>query len=161
MRRVAVAWFLFVMGWQPCPALAAEAAKLPFDTYGGYFVSNQFEPAAAESFLVIRDQARFDKVFGVAMVMGDKSPRLSKDAFKSNLVLAVVNRGNAVWQYKVEGVTVDGGVVQLRYAATAKKSDSASFACPLIVSIPKGGYTAVRFVENRRPVKRIEIVATK
>ena len=161
MRRAAVAWFLFAMGWQSCPALAARAVKLKFDAYGGYFVSNQFEPAAARSFVVLSDQRRFDKVFGVAMVMGDKSHRLPKDAFKSNLVLAVVKRGNAVWQYQVEDVTVDSGVVQLRYTATAKKSDSASFACPLIVSIPKDNYTAVRFVENKRPVKIVEIMVTK
>jgi len=157
MRSIAVVWTLFVLGWQACPAPAAHAVKLKFDSYGGYFVSNQFEPAAARSFVVISDQGRFDKVFGVARVMGDRSHRLPKDAFKSNLVLAVIQRGNAVWQYQVEDVTVDGGVVQLRYMATAKKSESASFACPLIVSIPKGDYTAVRFVENKRPVKIIQI----
>ena len=59
-------------------ALAADATKLSFDTYSGYFVSNKFEPNAAESFVVINDQEQFDKVFGVAMVMGDKSHRLAQ-----------------------------------------------------------------------------------
>ena len=134
---------------------AAEPIKLPFDTYSGYFVSNRFEPDAAESFLVITDQKQFDKVFGVAMVMGDKSHRLPKDAFKSNMVLAVVKRGNAVWEFKVEGVTVNDGVVRLRYMTTSKESESATFACPLTVSIPKGQYKAVEFIENKRPVKEI------
>ena len=136
---------------------AANKAKLPFDTYSGYFVSNKFEPNAAASFVVITDQGQFDKVFGVAMVMGDKSHRLPKDAFKSNMVVAAIKRGSAVVEFKVEGVTVKDGLVELRYTMTSKKSDSATFACPLIVSIPTGKYTAVQFVENEKTVKTVEI----
>jgi len=57
----------------------------------------------------------------------------------------------------VEGVTAREGVVQLRYTVTSKKSPSASFACPLIVSIPKGKYAAVQFVENKKAVKTVAI----
>jgi hypothetical protein len=139
------------------PATQSQASKLAFDTYSGYFVSNQFEPNAAESFLVIDSQGRFDGVFGVAMVMGDKSHRLPKDVFKSAIVLAAIKRGKTVWEYTVQGATETGGVVELRYAASGKQSESATFACPLIVSIPKGSYKAVVFVENEKIVKRIEI----
>ena len=52
------------------------AKPVEFDTHDGYFVSNQFEAKAATSFVVIKDQAAFDKVFGVGMVMGDKHHRL-------------------------------------------------------------------------------------
>ena len=159
---------LLVLVWQSHAALAGKPAgdkppekpagtKLSFDTYSGYFVSNKFEPDAAESWVVISSQDQFDKVFGVAMVMRDKSHRLAKDAFKSNVVLATVKRGKAFWEYKVKGVTERNGVVTLRFAATSKTSDSATFACPLIVSIPKGPYKAVEFAETGRPVKRIEI----
>jgi hypothetical protein len=136
---------------------AADAAKLAFVAYSGYFVSNQFEPNAAESFAIISDQGQFDRIFGVAMVMQDKSHRLPADAFASNLVLAVVKRGSAVWEYQVESVAVDGGVVDLRYRTTSKKSDTATFACPLIVSVPRGKYTAAVFVENGEPVKKVPI----
>ena len=95
-------------------------------------------------------------VFGVAMVMGDKSHRLPANAFQSNMVLAVIKRGRAVWEFKVEGVSEDVGVVTLRYATTSRKSDSAEFASPLIVSIPKSKYAAVQFIENGKVVKRIE-----
>lgn len=142
----------------PKPTIT-DAAKLPFDTYSGYFVSNEFEPDAAESFVVINDQEQFDKVFGVAMVMQDKSHRLPTDAFKSNVVLAVIKRGNAVWEYKVEGVSMKNGVVELRYNATSTPSDSASFASPLIVSIPGDNYKAVEFVENEKPVKTVAVEA--
>ena len=137
-------------------ASAAEPAKLSFDTYSGYFVSNKFEPDAAESFVVITSRQQFDKVFGVAFVMGDKSHRLPKDAFKSNIVLAAIKRGKAVWEYKVAGVTVDNGLVNLRYTATSKKSDTATFACPLIVSIPKGDYAAIQFWDGGKAVKKVK-----
>jgi protein tyrosine phosphatase (PTP) superfamily phosphohydrolase (DUF442 family) len=132
-------------------------AKLAFDAYSGYFVSNKFESNVAESFVVISDQEHFDKVFGVAFVMGDKSHRLPKDAFKSLMVVAAIKRGSAVVEYKVEGVTNKDGVVELRYTTTEKKRDTATFACPLIVSILKGKYTEVQFVENGKAVKKVEI----
>ncbi|MDY0170044.1 MAG: hypothetical protein RBS80_26100 [Thermoguttaceae bacterium] len=136
--------------------IAAEPAKLPHDTYSGYFVSNKFEPDAAQSFVVLTDQEQFDKVFGVAFVMNDKSHRLPKDAFKSLMVIAAIKRGNAFWEFKVEGVTVDEGVVQLRYKATSQKTPATTFSCPLIVSIPKGKYKAVEFVEDGRMMKEVE-----
>src|SRR5512135_2185972 len=143
MNRFAIILLLAVCGLGQY-AVAAEETKLAYDVYGGYFVSNKFEPDAAESYVVIHDQKQFDKVFGVAFVMGDKSHRLPKDAFKTLMVVAAIKRGKAVVEYKVEsvavvaykveGVTDAKGVVELRYTTTSKKSDTATFACPLIVS---------------------------
>lgn len=42
-----------------------------------------------------------------------------------------------------------------------KKSQSATFACPLIVSIPKGSYTSVQFVEDGKPVKKVALKSSK
>jgi hypothetical protein len=142
-------------GAQP-PAPAAPS-PLAFDTYGGYFVSNKFEAGVEASFVVLHDQRAFDAVFGAAFVMRDKSHRLPAGAFDTKIILAAIHRGKALWEYAVEGVRADGGVVTLRYTATPKPSESAEYACPLIVSIEKGAYTAVQFVENGKPAKRIEI----
>lgn len=137
---------------------AEETAKLEFKTYSGYFVSNKFEPDSSASFVVLDNRKQFDQVFGVAFVIGDKSPRLSPDAFKTQLVLAAIRRGKAFCTYQVTSVTEKGGVVQLRYQTTSKKSDSATFACPLILSIPKGKRQEVEFYENDKLVKRLAIV---
>ena len=48
-------------------------------------------------------------------------------------------------------------VVELKYTTTSTKSDTATFACPLIVSIPKGKYKAIQVVENGKPVKMLEV----
>ena len=136
---------------------AQERTKLKFKTYSGYFVSNQFEPDAPSSFVVMGNRKQFDQVFGVAFVIGDKSPRLAPGALETELVLSAIRRGKAFCTYEVSSVTERGGVVRLRYRTTSKKSDSASFACPLIISIPKGKYQAVEFHENGKLVKRLEI----
>ena len=157
MRRTTIAILLSAVFCPGQQASAAEPAKLAFDTYSGYFVSNKFERDTAESFVVIHDQGQFDKVFGVGFVMRDVHHRLPKDAFQSLMVIAAVKRGQALVEYKVEGVTETAGVVELRYATTEKKSNTATFACPLIVSIPKENYTAIKFVENGQEVKKVEL----
>jgi len=139
------------------PLIAAEPGKLKIETYSGYFVSNKFEPQSTVSFVTARTQKQFDQVFGVAFVMGDKSHRLAPDAFKSQLVLATIKRGMAFCTYQVTAVTEKDGVVQLRYKTTAKKSESASFACPLIISVPHGKYRVIEFHENNKLVKRLAI----
>jgi hypothetical protein len=136
---------------------AATGGPLGFDTFSGYFVSNKFEPDAAESFVVIRDRGQFDKIFGTAMVMGDQSHRLPDDAFKSNIVLAAIKRGGAVWKFNVQGISATDGLVELRYTATATKSRTATFACPLVVSIPQGAFAAIQFVENGKAVKKLKM----
>lgn len=134
-----------------------QPAVLPFATHDGYFVSNIFEADQAESFVVLKDQQAFDQVFGVARVMDDKSHRLPAATFENNMVVAAIKRGKAVWQFKVKEVVAENGVLTVRYTATSEKSDSAVFACPFIVSVPKGKYTAVAFEEDGKVVGKIEM----
>ncbi|MEI6192827.1 MAG: hypothetical protein WCS42_00690 [Verrucomicrobiota bacterium] len=142
-----------------CSAAGAVASPqdVSFDSYSGYFVSNQFEPDASALFVVATDRRQFGHVFGSAFVMGDKSHRLPEDVFQSRLVVAAIKRGGATWAFKVEKVTQQDGIVELRYTATESESGSATFACPLIVSLPKGEYNAVQFVENGKLVKQVAV----
>ena len=142
---------LLGLGW----CCAASSQPLAFETQTGYFVSNQFEPAAPTSFVVLTDQAAFDKVFGVAMVMHDKSHRLAPDAFAAKLVVAVIHRGKMVVEYKVEQVTADGKTLTIRYTTKSEPSATAEFACPLIISIAKAEYDTVRFVEDGKEIKQL------
>jgi hypothetical protein len=160
-KRTRIVVLLLVVCCLCQQASAAEPTKLTFDTYNGYFVSNKFEPDAAQSFVVISDQKQFDKVFGAAFVMGDKSHRLPKDAFKSLVVVTAIKRGAAAWAYKIDDVSVKDGGVEIRYTAMSKVSETATFACPLIVSIPKGEYKTIQFIENKKPVKKLEVPAEK
>jgi len=137
----------------------ATTRPVAFDTHTGYFVSNKFEPDQPESFLILRDQKAFDAVFGTAMVMGDKSHRLPPDVFDSKFVVAVIKRGRATWQFTVKDVALatTGGAQVIRYTAVSQKSDSAEFSCPLIITIPRDIYPVIRFDENGKSVKTIEL----
>jgi hypothetical protein len=143
-------------GWLNTTPSNQPARDISFDVHNGYFVSNKFEPNKPASFVVIVDQATFNRVFGVAFVMRDKSHRLPPKAFDTKMVMAAIKRGKAIWEFKVESVNEQAGVLTLRYTATSKTRDSAEYACPLIVSIPRRDYAAVQFVENGKVFKKID-----
>jgi len=136
---------------------AADPARIAFDIHDGYFVSNKFEPDEPTSFVVLKDQKAFDEVFGVAFVMRDNAHRLPADAFKARMVVAAIHRGKALWKYKVEGVEARDGTLILRYSTTVTPSETATFACPLIVSVDKAGYAAVQVVEDGKEATKIDL----
>ena len=140
-------------------AAAADPRPVRFDTHNGYFVSNKFEPEAATSFLVLQDQKAFDEVFKAVFVMGDKSHRLPPDAFKTKMVVATIHRGKAMWKYEVAGIEAQDRTLIVRYSTTQTPSETASFACPLIVSLDKGEYAAVQFVEDGKTMGKVEVGA--
>ncbi len=136
-----------------------DSSAVAFQIHDGYFVSNQFEPDAPTSFVVLKDQAAFDQVFGVAHVMRDKSQRLAADAFPGKIVVAAIHRGKAFVTYQVEHLVTDGKTLSLRYTTKYAPSDSAEFSCPLIVSLPKGDYQAVQFIEDGKEIKKLATAA--
>ena len=100
-----------------------------FAIHDGYFVSNQFEPNAPTSVLVLKGQKAFDEVFGSAYVMHDNHHRLPPDAFKTKMIVAVIHRGKATWEYTVESVTVDGKTLIVQYATQSTPNQCAAWPC--------------------------------
>lgn len=138
-------------------ASSAEPAPVKFDSYNGYFVSNQFEPEAKESFVVFVNQQAFDKCFGVAFVMGDKSHRLPKDVFETQQVICAIKRGSSIWDYSVKKIVESSDdELEVHYSAKEMKQPSATFASPLIVSIPRKQYKSISFVENGKVIKVVK-----
>jgi hypothetical protein len=135
----------------------AKGEKVAYDVYSSYFESNKSGLKGDASYLAFTEPKAFDAVFGVAVVMGKKPSVLAKDAFDSKAVVAVVKRGKAVWTYKVDKVTADGDTLYVQYDATSKEDGSATFASPLIVSVDKGKYKEVVFIENGKKVGTAKI----
>lgn len=156
MSSFAAMILLFSSIAMPVAANSAEPAKVQFDTYGGYFVSNKFEPNASESYVLITDQEAFGKTFGIAFVMGDKSHRLPEDVFEEQVVIGVVKRGTSIWTYQVKQITESEGELEIRYSTKEQKQSSATFASPLIVSVPKKSYRVIRFIDNGKLVKALK-----
>ncbi|MCX7664264.1 MAG: hypothetical protein N2112_01810 [Gemmataceae bacterium] len=129
--------------------------KLAYTHYNkGYFEKNSSGLKGEASYLVISDREKFDSIFGVGFVMGPKPVLLPNDAdeFKKLLVIATIKRGNSITNYEIKGVTITEGVVTLDYKATAEAPSTATFASPLILSIPKEKVKKVIFNENGKKV---------
>ena len=126
--------------------------KVPYTVHSGYFRRNDSGLEDPLHAMVITDQKRFDQIFGVAFTMGAKPKILPEKGFDTLVVCALIHQGNKVWSYTVEGVTQEEGVLTIKYKATAADGGTAMFASPLIVSVPKGNYRQVRFVENNKVV---------
>ena len=160
--RMAVAVLLLVgsvvllPGGAVVPAQASQkeeaGQKVAYTVHSGYFRRNDSGLEDPLHALVITDQKRFDQIFGVAFVMGAKPKVLPEKAFDTLAVCALIHQGNKVWTYTVEGVTQNEGVLTIKYKATAADGGTAMFASPLIVSVPKGNYREVRFVENGKVI---------
>lgn len=154
---------LFLIAILTSTTLFAQIPAQPvlFRVHMGYFVSNKFDPNAPTSFVVLKDQVAFDQVFGVAMVMRDKSHRLPPNAFVGKMVVAAIHRGKAMVEYKVESVTLEGKTLIITYTTKSTACENTEFACPLIVSIPKGDYAAVQFIEDGKEVKKVKLEEPK
>jgi hypothetical protein len=160
MKRLG--WLAAVVGlFLGVAALRADEAKgekVESNVYNGYFESNKSGLKGDSSYLYFADQAAFDKIFLAVPPTGAKKPvLLPEKAFDKMAVVAVVKRGNAVTEYAVEKVTDDKGTLYVQYKATAGKPGTATFASPLIVSVPKGKYTSVVFIENGKTVDTIKV----
>jgi hypothetical protein len=123
----------------------------------GYFESNKSGLKGAESHLIFTDQKAFDSVFRSVFVPGGKAKLLPKDAFDKQMVIATIKRGMEIVEYKVEKLVADDGVLKLSYSAKGKGKGTATYASPLIVSLPKGKYTAVEFIENGKTAETVKL----
>jgi len=142
----------------PVPAKrAAEGDKVEFDLHNGYFLSNRSGVKGPATYLVVTDPDQFAKLFGKGVVMGKKYNFLPAGAFDSKMVVAAVKQGNQVWTYKMDKVTAKDGVLYVQYEATAGAAGTATFASPMIVSVPKGDYKSVVFVENGKEAKKVAV----
>src|SRR5216683_1902378 len=126
----------------------AKGKETGHEVHSGYFEKNNSGLKGDVSFLTITDQKSFDKTFGAAATM-KKQNFLPKDAFDSRMVVATIKRGTSIAEYKVDKVTIDEGAVYIQYESKSKDGGgTAKFASSLVVSLDKGKYTSVVFIEN-------------
>jgi hypothetical protein len=153
---ITAAAFAALLAFAPARAddkAEAKGKDVDYDIHSGYFESNKDGLSGDSSYLAFGSQKAFDAVFGVARVQGDKQRFLPKDAFDTKVVVAVIKRGKGIYDFKVDKVTNDDGVLTLQYTATPQDgSGTATFATPLIVSVDKGKYDSVAFIENGKKV---------
>ena len=135
--------------------LIGSANPIEYMVHSGYFEKNNSGLKGEASYLVIKDRETFDKAFGVAFTMGEKPNVLPVNAFDTRIVVAAIKRGGQVWEYKVEGVTADHATLTVRYGATSEDGGGAQFASPMVVSVARGPYKYVIFIENGKEVGKV------
>jgi hypothetical protein len=140
----------------PAPDDTAKGKKVEYNVHNGHFEKNDAGLKGDSSYLAFTDRDGFDKVFGIGRVIG-KQNFVPKDAFDKKMVVAVIKRGNAITDYKVEKVTADEGTLYVQYTAKMGEAGTATFASPLIVSVDKDKYTAVVFIENGKKADKVKL----
>jgi hypothetical protein len=136
------------------PFAAAEDAKITPNVYGPYFESNKSGLKGDSSFLVISDAKKFNEVLRPLPPVGKRrTVMVPKDAFEKSLVLVVIKRGKEAFGYTVEKAEAKGDTLRLYYksAGMGVGGGTATFASPLVVTVPKGKYKSVEFIENGKP----------
>ena len=146
---------------KPAPApQAAVAAKV----HSGHFVSNQYKPQDALTLAVFSTSAEFKAAFGTAAFgLGAGGKRLDyvgDAAFADGVVAALIRRDNTMYSYQLASTAkTDEGVLTLNILSAGKPDAAATFASPLIVSLPRAGVTHVRFVENDKVLGEVPLAA--
>jgi len=122
-----------------------------------YFERNDSGFKGNSTYLHLTDKKAFEAVFGIGRVMG-KAPELVNDAaFENGHVIAVIKRGEAITNYKVQSVKAMGKDLTITYSATMDPPGTATYHSPLIISIDKGKYSSVTFMENGKKAEKIEL----
>lgn len=138
------------------PAGAGDKERVAFEVYAkGYFVKNNAPLKGASAYTVVTDKAGFDRLFGVAFVMGPRPKLIDPKAFDTKLVAVAVKRGNSLWKYDVQKVVRKGDRLEIHYKADQSKPTSATFASPLIVAADRKGITTTVFIENGKQVATV------
>jgi hypothetical protein len=135
----------------------AKGKKVKYALHTGYFQKNNAGLKGETSYLALATQEQFDKIFGVAFLVGAKQNFLPKGAFQTRLVAAVIKRGKSLWSYTIEKVTVDKDTLYVQYQAAAKAGGGARFASPLIISVDKDALRRIVFIENGKQVGTAEV----
>jgi hypothetical protein len=118
--------------------------------YGPYFESNKSGLKGETSRLIFTDAAKFDEVLKqVPPIGGRKTAGVPAEAFKESLVLVVIKRGPQPVTYSETKASLKDGTLTLEFKSAAPGGDStATYASPLVVTVPKGKIKNVVFVEN-------------
>jgi len=147
---------LLAAAFAPTP----EVATLAVRTWGPYFESNKSGLKGDSSFLVITDADKMAAVLRpVPPIGGRKTESVPKDAFDKSIILAVIKRGTQTYDYTFVKAEARDGVVRVEIKSVAKgdPNGSATFATPYVLTIPKGKWKSVEFIDNGKKAATVKL----
>jgi hypothetical protein len=125
-------------------------------SYNDLFVKNNAGLTNAATYLVVQDQKEFDRIFGHAAVMWQKHKSPPPD-FSKDVVALAVHHGHRYTRYKVQAVEFANQVATVRYTLTVRPTPNTTYACPMILTLPRAGLRAVAFIENGQTVATVKL----
>lgn len=145
---------LFLIASFPAISGDKKEDKVAHEVYAkGYFVKNNAPLPGNPAFLVLQDKKSFDQIFGFGAVMGAKPKLVDEKLFEGNVIMVVIKSGSTLWKYEVQKIRRDKDQLVVEYGAMGKES-TAKFNSPLIVSVPRGDFATVVFVENGKEIAK-------
>jgi len=138
-----------------CCLAGAAAANTP-EPLPSLFVKNDAGLEKEAHFLLLQEQKAFDRFFGHAAVMWQKK-KLPPPDFTKQIVVAAIHQGKFYTEYKVQAVTNTNRITTITYTTTTKPTPTTTYACPMILTLPRADLTAVEFVENGKPVAFLKL----
>lgn len=110
---------VLVLAFAPAP----DAGRKPVEhkTWNGYAESRDSGLKGDASFLALTAKSEFSRVFDPVLTPRGRPDVIPADAFDKQLFVAVIKRGDVLWDYKVEKVTANGDTLTVHYRATPHK----------------------------------------
>jgi hypothetical protein len=138
-----------------CCLAGAAAANTP-EPLQSLFVKSDAGIDKEVHFLLMKEQKDFDRFFGHAAVMWQKK-KLPPPDFTKQIVVAAIHQGKFYTEYKVQSVTNANNVTTITYTTTTKPTPTTTYACPMILTLPREGLATVIFFENGKPVASLKL----
>jgi hypothetical protein len=138
----------------PSAKEGAAAQNVNFRISSNHFVKNTYKGETNPSYLVIRDYASFDSLFGIAAVMGmDSSKLIKEEDMKNRFVLSIIYQGNDIHEFSIEKITLKDRQLQVYYSSRVT-TPNASWTCNCHVTalIENCDFSSILLFENGQPV---------
>lgn len=138
-------------------SLSAIAADPSFKStiHTGHYEKKSSGLSGDNSYLVFENFQAFEKVLGTTPSIGPrKSNPVTEGTFQNHEVVVVIKRGKAVAIFTEVSATVDNSVLTLSFKADAGTPGTAIFASSLVVAVPKGLASRVRYLDGGREVSK-------
>lgn len=133
---------------------AADSGVKP-TVHTGHYMKKTAGVSGDDVYLTFTDFPAFDQVLGAIPQIGPRKPNpVTADTFQEFDVIVVLKRGQSQAIITEVSATSDGGTLTVAFKTDVRPSGSASFATPLVLTVPKGLTKSVRYVENGKPVGR-------
>lgn len=135
----------------PSVRLGQEAQEVEHKIHEQHFVRNDADVEKPVSFVACSTFAQFEAIFGYAVTGLGRAPEpkfVTAETFEDRIVVATILHGDSLPTLDQVKTEVVGETLRVSYRLRPGRKETAFYAVPLIVSVPKGTIKTVEFIAN-------------